>query len=293
VKIGLGTAQFGLDYGISNSSGQVDEGEVGDIIAVAERAGVRVIDTAAAYGDAEERLGRALPPDHRFRIVTKLPRLPEATVGDAVEGWTRNAFATSLSRLAVATVDGLLIHHAGDLLGPRGPRLWSALEALQGYGRVGKIGASIYTARDLDALLDRFPLQLVQAPVNVFDQRLLASGHLTRLKSAGIEVHARSVFLQGLLLMEPDQLGDTHFDPVRRPLADFQAAARAADRTPLEAAVSFVMSIDAVDAAVVGVSDAAQLAEIIAGAEPTEALDWYRPFALDDEQILDPWRWPT
>lgn len=293
MKIGLGTAQFGLDYGISNRLGKVDEGEVRDIIAVAERAGVRVVDTAAAYGDAEERLGRALPPDHRFRIVTKLPRLTEGTAGDAVEGWARNALATSLARLGVAAVDGLLIHHAGDLLGPHGPRLWSTLEAFQGDRSVGKIGASIYSARDLDALLDRFPLQLVQAPVNVFDQRLLASGHLAGLNAAGIEVHARSVFLQGLLLMEPNQLGDTHFDPARRPLADFQAAARAAGRTPLGAAVSFVMSIDAVDAAVVGVTDAAQLAEIIAAAEPTEALDWYRPFALFDERILDPSRWPA
>jgi aryl-alcohol dehydrogenase-like predicted oxidoreductase len=293
VRIGLGTAQFGLDYGISNRSGQVDEGEVRDIIAVAERAGVRVVDTAAAYGDAEERLGRALPPDHRFRIMTKLPRLPEETAGDAVDGWTRNALATSLARLRVAAVDGLLIHHAGDLLGSHGPRLWSTLEALQGDGSIGKIGASIYTARDLDALLDRYPLQLVQAPLNVFDQRLLVNGHLARLKSAGIEVHARSVFLQGLLLMEPDQLRDTHFDPARRPLADFQAAARAAGRTPLEAAVSFAMSIDAVDVAVVGVTDAAQFAEIIATAEATETLDWYRPFAVGDERILDPSRWPA
>jgi aryl-alcohol dehydrogenase-like predicted oxidoreductase len=293
VRIGLGTAQFGLDYGISNRSGKVDEGEIRDIIAVAERAGVQVVDTAAAYGDAEERLGRALPPDHRFRITTKLPRLPDETAGDALDGWVRNALATSQGRLGVDMVDGLLVHHAGDLLGPHGPRLWGTLEALRADGSLGKIGASIYTARDLDALLDRFPLQLVQAPVNVFDQRLLASGHLAGLKSAGIEVHARSVFLQGLLLMEPDQLEGTHFDPARRPLADFQAAARAAGRTPVEAAVSFVLSIDAVDAAVIGVTDAAQFAEIIAAAEPTEALDWYRPFALVDERILDPSRWPT
>jgi aryl-alcohol dehydrogenase-like predicted oxidoreductase len=293
MKIGLGTTQFGLDYGISNRSGQVDEREVREIIAVAERAGVRVVDTAAAYGDAEGRLGRALAPDHRFRIVTKLPRLPEELKAPATDGWARTAFAASLARLDAVAVYGLLIHRVGDLLGPRGPQLWSTLESLRSEGAVEMIGASIYTARDLDSLLERYPLQLVQVPLNVFDQRLLESGHLARLKAAGIEVHARSVFLQGLLLMDPDALGDRYFDPARTPLTAFQSAARAAGRTPLQAAVSFAVSIDEVDAAVVGVTEAAQFAEILAAAEPTLARDWYRPFALEDERILDPSLWPT
>ena len=293
MKIGLGTAQFGLDYGISNRSGQVDEGEIREIIAVAERAGVRVVDTAAAYGDAQGRLGRALAPDHEFRIVTKLPRLPEELATAATNAWIRDAFAASLGRLRATAVYGLLAHHVGDLLGPRGPQVWSVLESLRSDGLVEKIGASIYTAHDLDSLLERYPLQLVQVPLNVFDQRLVESGHLARLKTAGIEVHARSIFLQGLLLMDTDALGDGYFDPTRAPLAAFRSAASDAGCTPLQAAVCFAMSVDEVDAAVVGVTDAAQFAEIIAAATPTLARDWFRPFALDDERILDPSRWPT
>ena len=293
MKIGLGTAQFGLDYGISNSSGQVDEPEIREIIVAAERAGVRVVDTAAAYGDAQDRLGRALAPDHPFLIVTKLPRLPEELEAAATDEWARSAFAASLARLRTTTVYGLLVHHVGDLLGPRGPVLWNALESLRSDGAVEKIGASVYTAGDIDSLLERYPLQLVQVPLNVFDQRLLESGHFARLKAAGIEVHARSVFLQGLLLMDPDALAGPYFDPARVPLAAFRSAAAAAGCTPLQAAVSFAISIDEVDAAVVGVTDAAQFAEIIAAATPTLARDWFRPFALDDERILDPSRWPT
>jgi aryl-alcohol dehydrogenase-like predicted oxidoreductase len=293
MKIGLGTAQFGLDYGISNRSGQVVERQVREIIALAERSGVRIVDTASVYGDAEERLGRALSPDHRFQIVTKLPRLPDDLEIAATDGWARTALAASRARLGADTVYGLLIHHVDDLLGPRGPRLWSILESLRSDGAVERIGVSIYTARDLDSLLDRYPLQLVQVPINVFDQRLLKSGHLGRLKALGIEVHARSIFLQGLLLMDPDCLGDTYFDPVRKPLAAFQSAALATGCTPLQAAVSFAISIDEVDAALVGVTDAPQLAEIIAAAAPAVARDWYLPFALEDERILDPSRWPT
>ena len=293
MKIGLGTAQFGLDYGISNRSGQVDEREIREIIAVAEHVGVRVVDTAAAYGDAQDRLGRALAPNHAFRIVTKLPRLPDGLRIAATDEWVRGTFAASLGRLRAAAVYGLLVHRVADLLGPGGPQLWSTLASLQGDGAVEKIGASVYTARDLDSLLERYPLQLVQVPLNVFDQRLLESGHLERLKAAGVEVHARSVFLQGLLLMDPDTLADPYFDPARAPLAAFRSAAAAVGCTPLQAAVSFAMSVGEVDAAVVGVTDAAQFAEIIAAAAPTLPRDWYRPFAVGDERILDPSRWPT
>jgi aryl-alcohol dehydrogenase-like predicted oxidoreductase len=293
VKIGLGTAQFGLDYGISNRSGQVDEDEVREIIGLAERAGVRVVDTAAAYGEAEDRLGRALGPGHPFRIVTKVPRMPGDLEVSGTEGWARGAVSASLARLGVGGVYGLLVHHIGDLLGPRGPQLWSTLESLGRERAVEKIGASIYTARDLDRLLERYPLQLVQVPINVFDQRLLASGHLAKLKAAGIEVHARSVFLQGLLLLDPDGLEGPYFDPARTPLAAFRAAAREAGCTPLQAAVSFIMSIDEIDAAVFGVTTVAQFAEILAAAVPALPRAWYPPFALDDERILDPSRWPT
>lgn len=293
MKIGLGTTQFGLDYGISNRSGRADESQIREIIAIAERAGVRVVDTAAAYGDAEDRLGRALAPGHPFQIVTKLPRLPEELRAADTDAWVRNAFGASLGRLRASAVYGLLVHRVGDLLGPRGQQVWSTLESLRSDGAVEKIGASIYTARDLDELLERYPLHLVQVPLNVFDQRLLESGHLGRLKAAGIEVHARSIFLQGLLLMDPDTLGDRYFDPARAPLAAFQAAALATGCTPLQAAVSFATSIDEVDAAVVGVTEAAQFAEIIAAAVPILPRDWYRPFAVDDERILDPSRWPT
>ena len=94
--------------------------------------------------------------------------------------------------------------------------------------------------------------------------------------------------------MDPDTLGDRYFDQARAPLAAFHTAALATGCTPpLQAAVSFAMSIDEVDAAVVGVTEAAQFAEIIAAAVPTLPRDWYRPFAVDEERILDPSRWPT
>ena len=146
---------------------------------------------------------------------------------------------------------------------------------------------------EIDVLLEGFPVGLIQLPVNVLDQRLVRTGHLARLHAAGTEVHARSVFLQGLLLMDPTRLDGRHFDPVRQTLRDFHEAAHAAGRSPLEAAVSFVLSLPEVDTAVVGVVTVTQLAEILSA--PTSPLppDWYARFASDDEQILNPSLWPS
>ncbi len=292
MRIGLGTAQFGLDYGISNQSGQVAAAEGRRILALAETAGVRVIDTAAAYGDAEARLGRWLAKDHPFSIVTKLSRPAADAHGSPTAGWVPDAFRGSLRRLRTTRVHGLLMHSPADLLGPDGAELWRAMETLRDAGAVDRIGASVYTSGEIDALLERYPLELVQVPLNVLDQRLVRGGQLARLKAAGIEVHARSVFLQGLLLMDPTGRCDRHFDPARGALGAFQAAARAAGRSPLQAAVAYVLSVDEVDAAIFGVTDATQFAEILSAATPTLPRDWFAPFALDDERILDPTRWP-
>ena len=292
MRIGLGTAQFGLDYGISNPSGQVAPAEAHEILALAEESGVRIVDTAAAYGDSEERLGRLLAKDHPFSIVTKLPRLPDALAPGATRSWVLDAFERSLGHLGSDRVHGLLIHGAADLLGPRGTELWAALEELRGAGSVAQVGASVYTGPEIDALLKRHPLQLVQVPLNALDQRLVRSGHLTRLKSAGIEVHVRSVFLQGLLLMEPARLSNGHFEPARGALGAFQSAARSAGRSPLQAAVAYAMSVPEVDVAIFGVTSATQFAEILAAATTELPEDWYAPFALEDERILDPSRWP-
>ena len=292
MRIGLGTAQFGLDYGISNQSGQVAAAEARRILALAETAGVRLIDTAAAYGDAEARLGRWLAKDHPFSIVTKLSRPASDANASPTADWVPAAFQRSLRRLRTAHVYGLLAHSPAGLLAPGGAELWRAMQTLRDAGAVDRIGASVYTSGEIDALLERYPLELVQVPLNVLDQRLVRGGQLARLKAAGIEVHARSVFLQGLLLMDPAGRCDRHFDPARGALGAFQAAARAAGRSPLQAAVAYVLSVDEVDAAIFGVTDATQFAEILSAAAPTLPRDWFAPFALDDERILDPSHWP-
>ena len=103
-------------------------------------------------------------------------------------------------------VYGLLAHHADDLLVPGGRRVFEEMQRLLEEGLVRKIGVSVYSGQQIDSILELYTPDIVQLPLNLFDQRLLESGHLEKLKRRGVEIHARSVFLQGLLLIEPDQV---------------------------------------------------------------------------------------
>ncbi len=220
MKIGLGTVQFGTPYGISNTTGQTPEQEVHRILTTAASHGIRTIDTASLYGDSEQVLGRQLSVDHVFRIVTKTPRFDRACISAEDGKHLKKVFDQSCSYLRQQTVYGLLVHNADDLLTSSGAYLMDAMSELKSEGRVSKIGASVYSASQIDRILERFSIDLIQLPINVLDQRLIKSGHLAALKHKDVEVHGRSVFLQGMLLMDPDRL-PAHFAVVKPLLVDY------------------------------------------------------------------------
>jgi aryl-alcohol dehydrogenase-like predicted oxidoreductase len=280
MKIGLGSAQFGLDYGVSNSDGRTPADEVSGILALAREAGVRVLDTAAAYGDAESALGGAGLAG--FRVVTKLPA---GTRAKNVE----HALRTSLARLGLEACYGLLLHDADDLVAADGAAIVAALERVRDVGLVSKIGVSAYSADQLAVTLTEMTPDLVQVPVNAMDQRLLKDGSLARLKELGIEVHARSVFLQGLLLMEPDEL-PAALATAREPLVRFRQLAAKNAWTPVRAALGFVTGLAEVDKVICGVNDRAQLRELLSSSDPLPA-EPFNALALEDRDIIDPTRW--
>ena len=289
LKLGLGTAQFGMDYGVSNRQGKTSPQEVGRILAYAAEHGVRVIDTAAVYGDSEEVLGGMLPGWHSFDLVTKLPSLlGEDDRFD--EAAAERMLAQSLARLRQSSVYGLLLHRAEDLQSPSGDGIMDWLLRCRQEGQVQKVGVSVYAEDDVDDLLSRYPLQLIQAPVNVFDQRLVRSGALRRCKERGLEVHARSVFLQGLLLMDAEEL-PAYFHPYVDRIVGFHRYIRLHGLAPLEAALAYVNELDEVDAFVCGVNDCAQLLQLVSAVlGQSRRLD-FASFASSDPGLVNPARW--
>lgn len=289
MKLGLGTVQFGLDYGISNSAGKTLPAEVREILLLAASSGIRVLDTAAGYGQSEEVLGECSDSDWPFKIVTKTPAFGGVTAGTAECDRLGATFRESLRKLRRQKVYGLLAHHASDLLAPGGERLVGAMLDLKARGLVEKVGASVYSGAQIDALLERFPIDIVQLPLNVLDQRLLASGHIRALKKAAVEIHVRSIFLQGLLLMPLERLPE-YFEPARAHLKRYQAFLLGHGMTPMHAALGFALGVPEVDHVILGVNTRQQLQEIVSQESAPVDVDW-REFALDLVPMVDPSQW--
>jgi aryl-alcohol dehydrogenase-like predicted oxidoreductase len=285
MKLALGTAQFGLEYGIANREGQVTVDAAASIVRIARLAGVDTLDTAAAYGDSEARLGTIGVTD--WRVVSKLPPLPEPC--DDIPGRVVACARGSLTRLKVPRLYGLLLHRPDQLLGPGGDRLFDALQQLKAEGLVRKIGVSIYDPSELDALWSQFPCDLVQAPFNLLDRRLVTSGWLTRLAAEGVELHVRSVFLQGLLLMsrESRPAAFRRWGPV---WANLDRWLDEAGLTPLEACLRDALSIPEVGRVVVGVDAEVHLAEILRAADGSNP-EVPAGLSTDDIDLINPARW--
>ncbi len=290
MKLGLGTVQFGLDYGISNSAGKTAPAEVRNILELAAQQGIHVLDTAATYGSSEEVLGLCMGAADNFAIVTKTPVFQRGPITELHADLLRHTFHESLRKLRRPRLHGLLVHHPEDLLAPGGERLMQVMLDLKRQGLVSKVGASVYNGIQIDAIMQRHAIDLVQLPLSVLDQRLLASGHLTKLKQAGVEVHARSVFLQGLLLMPVADL-PRYFDPLRSHLANYRAHLERVRISPMRAALNFALGLTEVDQVILGVNSRLQLQEILSQHDSGGGgADWPR-FAFSEVAMLDPSQW--
>jgi len=287
MKLALGTVQFGLDYGVANEAGQVSLAEAQGVLSLASASGINLLDTAIAYGSSEAVLGKV--GVDRFRVVTKLPSLPSAGEND-IAPWVRDQVEASLARLGQKQIYGLLLHRPKDLLGAQSKLLIEALIALKEAGVVQKIGISIYSPDELDAIRKKVQIDLVQAPVNVIDRRMETSGWLDRLKDDGVEVHARSVFLQGLLLMERGKIPQK-FSRWSMLWDAWHEKLQNSGASPLAACLAYPLSLRQIDHVIVGVDAATQLAEIIQASNKTEA-DLDTSFMTStDTNLISPSNW--
>lgn len=288
-RLALGTVQFGLPYGVANTQGQVSYDQAEAMLGAMRAAGIDTIDTAIAYGEAETVLGRIGISD--FRLVSKLPALREPDL--QVDDWVVAQVEASLERLRVPRLGGLMLHAPNDLLGPHGPAIARGLQRARDAGLAERIGLSVYSPEQLGTLIDRLPLEIVQIPANVFDRRFAETGWLDRLAMNGVEVHARSAFLQGLLLM-PSERVPSKFAPYRTLIDRWHVwlAGEAAVTSPVQACLAHVASYEGIARLVVGADSLEQLQEIIeiASAPPLRAPE---SLASPSTPLINPAQWNT
>ena len=287
-RIALGTVQFGMPYGVTNTTGQVPEKEVGRILDLFAAHGGNTLDTAIAYGDSERVLGK-FDLGH-FKVISKLPPLPQE-VNDPAR-WVHEMVEGSLRRLRIDRLYGLLLHRPADLLSPAGEALREGLLAVREAGLVGKIGLSIYEPEELDKTGTES--HLVQAPYNVFDRRLEETGWGARLRAANVEVHVRSIFLQGALLATPETLPH-QFAPWRQAWQRWWSWLDATGQNALAACLRQALAPEWVARVVVGVESAGHLAQIAEAAMHAQSGEVPLPppdLAVSDRRLTNPSLWP-
>lgn len=282
MELVLGTAQFGLAYGIAGAAAPVAEREVRDILACARDAGITQLDTAQAYGDIESRLASLLPAGTHWRVTTKIAPPPSAArANEAAVVMLRSVEAAR--RHLGEHLDAVLLHDARTLALPHGEAVWSALVAA--CGSKLRHGISAYAPDELAALANQYDIAQAQLPGNAFDQRIAANPQLDR----DIGLFVRSAFLQGLLLM-PIEAAQRKLPAAGPALARWHTWCAQRDLAPLSGALSIVRGLPGVSGCVIGVDSAAQLAQIVDAwecAHPLQAPE----LAVDDPEVIDPRRW--
>lgn len=284
-RFAVGTAQFGLQYGIANQGGQVSKNEAFDILQLARSSGLNTIDTAIGYGSSEEVLGEIGVND--WQVITKVPPIPQGC--DDVGVWMKTMVGGAMRRLNIPQLKGLLLHRPLELLGPSGKSMYQELCTFKEEGLVEKIGFSISSPKDLNLLWQEFQPDLVQVPFNVLDRRIKKSGWLKKLHEAGTEIHSRSTFLQGLLLMDVASRPESfnRWNGLWQKWSDWL---KGHGLTPLEGALAFVRSQSEIDRIVVGVDSTFQFEGILMAAQsPIHIAPEF--LAIEDENLIDPSLW--
>lgn len=298
-RMALGTVQWGMSYGIGNATGPPSDTELARMLRAASELGIDTLDTARAYGDAEWRIGatfQALGSSDRFRVITKVaPDIFHAgREGElkAAQQRLSDSVAASAEALAPTRIDTLLLHRS-DQRTAAGGALWDVMQRLRARGLVARIGASALSPADaLDALEDA-SVEVMQVPASLLDQRLARAGFFQTARDRGVEVHVRSVYLQGAAFLAPDRL-PTHLTASRPLIEEIHTYARRVGREVMDVWLDYARTLP-VDHLVIGTESLVQLRRN-ADRFTQPCLDSISCFAADlpllGDEILDPARWP-
>jgi len=281
-KLALGTAQFGLNYGINNSSGKIPKETAFEILKSALNNSIDTLDTAAAYGDSEDVIGSFISKtNNNFKIISKI-----ISNTNCIEG-----IESSLARLHINNIYGLLIHNFNDF--KNNSILWEKLQKLKQKGKVSKIGFSFYNPYEFSEVLESgITPDIIQAPYNVFDQRFASC--FEKCNEKGIEVHTRSVFLQGLVFKNPNEL-NLFFAPIKQNLTKLTEISKEQKIAINSLCLCFAYLNSNINKVIIGVDSLNNLSENIASLKEIQRVkDIYKDLTnleVKDEKMILPTKW--
>tara|TARA_B100001059_G_C17769003_1_gene547292 strand:+ start:637 stop:1485 length:849 start_codon:yes stop_codon:yes gene_type:complete len=250
MKLALGTVQFGMNYGINNQVGSPSDKNIYNILNFAFKNGIKTLDTAVAYGNSQKRLGEILK--NEFQIISKFSGVYNFRD-------LENELLKSLSLLKINLIYGFMFHNADELI--ENPKMWNFLKKLKASNKIKKIGFSIYNEKQLNTILDLGIIpDIVQLPYSILDRRLENS--LIKLKLNNVEVHVRSVFLQGLYFKDVNNL-PKNLLPLRSNLKKMHGICKSNNIKMSTLALNFVKQNKNIDKIVIGADSPEQIIENI------------------------------
>ena len=284
LKLGIGTLQFGQNYGVANKTGKLKSKDIIAIKNLAQKNNVNIIDTAEVYGDSEKRLGEL--GFSKFKLVSKLP-----TINPPKDrfNWVLNSLKSSFKKLKINKIYGMHIHNTKYILDKKGDQIYKGLVYAKEKGLIKKIGVSIYTIKELKKIISKYRIDLVLLPFNIFDQRLLKSNILQELKDRNIEIHTRTSFLQGLLLMNKKNIPNKFFR-YKNFFENWENICKKKKMTKYEVCLKYALSNSYIDKVIVGIDSSRQFKKLINSAGyidvSTKSID-----ASKEINLINPSKW--
>ena len=278
-KISLGTVQFGLEYGINNTKGQTSKDEVSKILKRCKEVGIVYIDTAAAYGSAENVLGEVIQSEglsNSFKITTKCK-------GNGINHLSLST-RWSLQKLRVEKLHCQMFHSYQD---------FKHTEYLIKPDSVDKMGVSVYRNEDLLDTIKDHKISVVQCPFNLLDNHSVRGEPLKLAKEKGVEVQVRSAFLQGLFFMDRDRFPYALLD-LKGPLQELDQICSDNQITMSHLALGYCLSKDYIDKVVIGVDSLEQLnmnIEAIKTPLPKFIVEEIDRITVSNPKLLNPAFW--
>ncbi len=284
-KIILGSANFDNIYGVKKNI--IKKNEIKKLFDLAFKKKVRTIDTSPVYNHSEKIIG--LLNNNRFKIISKIPELPKNIKKKNIKKWLNATVNTSLKNLKIKKFECLLVHNSESLLTKNGSEIYKSIKNMKNKGLTKKIGVSIYDFDVLEKILNKFKFNLIQAPFNVLDQRLIEKERLIKLKKKNIEVHVRSIFLQGTLLLKKN-LFPKKLKNLNKELIIWKNWLKKNKLNALQVCLLHVLNHNKLDGVVVGCDSKNQLNEILKVKKNINSIS-LAGLNIRNKKLIDPRKW--
>jgi hypothetical protein len=284
-EIILGSANFNQIYGITKNF--IKKKEIKRSFNLALKNNIRIIDTSPLYNKSEKIIG--LLNNDKFKIISKIPKIPRNIKKKNIKKWVKLKVSNSLKNLKIKKFECLLLHNVDSLLSKNGNEIYKNIKNMKRIGLTNKIGISIYDFNILDKILKKFKFDLIQAPFNILDQRLVTTGWLKKLKKRKIKVYVRSIFLQGILLLKHNQLPEK-LKKLNKNLIIWENWLKKNKFKPLQVCISFVLNQRQLDGIVVGYNNKNQLNQILKQKKMKSSFS-IPNLNIRNRKLIDPRKW--